>query len=48
MERFEFIRYAPKLGIPYQDLTDEDLENDIKSSKTVSGDEELKWMKINY
>lgn len=38
MERFEFIRYASRLGIPYLDLTDEELENDLKSSKAVSGD----------
>ena len=39
MERFEFIRYASRLGIPYLDLTDEELENDLKSSKAVSGNE---------
>ncbi|MFQ5455631.1 MAG: UPF0175 family protein [Nitrospirota bacterium] len=38
MERFEFIRHASRLGIPFLDLTEEELERDIERSKTVSGD----------
>lgn len=38
MERFEFVRHASRLGIPFLDLTDEELKKDIESSKVVSGD----------
>ena len=37
MERFEFIKYASRLGIPFLDLTEEELEKDVKNSKTISG-----------
>jgi predicted HTH domain antitoxin len=29
MERFEFVRHASRLGIPFLDLTDEELKKDI-------------------
>jgi predicted HTH domain antitoxin len=38
MERFEFIRYASRLGIPFLDLPKGELEKDIVRSRTVSGD----------
>lgn len=34
MERYEFIRHASRLGIPFLDMTDDDLEEDIKNVKT--------------
>lgn len=38
MERFEFIRYTSRLGVPFLDLTKEELEKDLAMSKTISGD----------
>jgi len=33
MDRFEFIQHASRLGIPFLDITDDDLEEDIKNVK---------------
>jgi predicted HTH domain antitoxin len=35
MERFEFVRYASRLGIPFFDMSKEELEKDLKSAKKV-------------
>jgi len=36
MERLSFIQYASKLGIPFIDMSEEDLKEDLKNSKSVS------------
>jgi len=33
MERFEFVRYASRLGIPFLDMSKEELERDIEAAK---------------
>ena len=38
MERFEFIRHASRLGIPFIDMDKEELQKDLKNSLTVSGE----------
>ncbi|MBW8050962.1 MAG: UPF0175 family protein [Cytophagales bacterium] len=35
MDRFEFIRYASRLGIPFLDITNDELDSDIKNVKTA-------------
>ena len=35
MDRFEFIRYASRLGIPFFDITNEELDSDIKNIKAI-------------
>ena len=35
MERFEFVRYASRLGIPYFDMSEEELERDFKRAKKI-------------
>src|SRR3972149_797110 len=33
MERFEFVRYASRLGIPFFDMSKEELERDLEAAK---------------
>jgi len=35
MERFEFVRYASRLGIPFFDIGKEELESDMESAKKI-------------
>ena len=35
MEHFEFVRYASRLGIPFFDMSKEELERDIEAAKTT-------------
>lgn len=35
MERFEFVRYASRLGIPFFDMSKEELERDLKVAKRI-------------
>jgi len=35
MERFEFVRYASRLGIPFFDMSKEELEKDLEAAKKV-------------
>jgi predicted HTH domain antitoxin len=35
MERFEFVRYASRLGIPFFDMSKEELEKDLESAKRI-------------
>jgi len=35
MKRFEFVRYASRLGIPFFDMSKEELEKDLESAKRV-------------
>jgi len=35
MERFEFVRYASRLGIPFFDMSKEELERDLEAAKKV-------------
>jgi len=35
MERFEFVRYASRLGIPFFDIGKEELESDMESAKNI-------------
>lgn len=35
MERFEFVRYASRLGIPFFDLSKEELQRDLKTAKRI-------------
>ncbi len=35
MERFEFVRYASRLGIPFFDMSKEELERDLKAAKRI-------------
>jgi len=35
MERFEFVRYASRLGIPFFDMSKEEMEKDIQTAKKV-------------
>lgn len=32
MGRFEFVKYASRLGIPYFDMTEEELDHDIETT----------------
>lgn len=36
MERFEFVRYASRLGISYFDMSKEELERDLKNAREVA------------
>ena len=33
MERFEFIRYASRLGVPYIDLDEQELQEEIRTAR---------------
>ena len=35
MERFEFVRFASRIGIPFFDMSKEELEKDLESAKKV-------------
>jgi len=35
MERFEFVRYASRLGIPFFDMSKEELERDLDAAKRI-------------
>jgi len=35
MERFEFVKYASRLGIPFFDMSKEELEKDLEAAKKV-------------
>ena len=35
MERFEFVRYASRLGIPFFDMSKEELEKDLEVTKRI-------------
>ncbi len=35
MTRFEFVRYASRLGIPFFDIGKEELESDMESAKKI-------------
>lgn len=35
MERFEFVRYASRLGIPFFDMSEEELERDLEAAKKI-------------
>lgn len=35
MERFEFVRYASRLGIPFFDMGKEELERDLETAKRI-------------
>ena len=35
MDRFEFIRYASRLGIPFFDISKEELERDLRIAQEV-------------
>ena len=35
MERFEFVRYASRLGIPFFDISKEELQRDLKTAKRI-------------
>jgi predicted HTH domain antitoxin len=35
MERFEFINYASRLGIPFLDMDEADLKRDIETTKKI-------------
>jgi hypothetical protein len=35
MERFEFVRYASRLGIPYFDMSEKELERDLERAKKI-------------
>jgi len=35
MERFEFVRYASRLDIPFFDMSEEELEKDLEAAKRV-------------
>jgi predicted HTH domain antitoxin len=35
MERFEFVRYASRLGIPFFDMSKEELEKDLEAAKRI-------------
>ncbi len=35
MERFEFVRYASRLGIPYFDMSEEELERDLEAAQKI-------------
>jgi predicted HTH domain antitoxin len=35
MARFEFVRYASRLGIPFFDMSKEELERDVEAAKRV-------------
>ena len=35
MKRFEFIKYASRLGIPFFDMSKEELEKDLEAAKKV-------------
>jgi predicted HTH domain antitoxin len=35
MERFEFVRYASRLGIPFFDMSEEELERDLEAAKRI-------------
>jgi len=35
MERFEFVRYASRLGIPFFDMSKKELERDLEAAKTT-------------
>jgi predicted HTH domain antitoxin len=35
MERFEFVRYASRLGIPFFDMSKEELERDLEAAKRI-------------
>lgn len=35
MERFEFVRYASRLGIPFFDMSKEELESDLEAAKRI-------------
>lgn len=36
MERFEFVRYSSRLGIPFFDISKEELRRDLESAKRSS------------
>lgn len=36
MERFEFIRYASHLGIPFFDITKKELEQDVAAARKMA------------
>ncbi len=35
MKRFEFVRYASRLGIPYFDMSEEELERDLEAARKI-------------
>lgn len=35
MERFEFVRYASRLGISFFDISKEELERDLEAAKSI-------------
>ena len=35
MARFEFVRYASRLGIPFFDMSEEELEKDLEAAKKI-------------
>ena len=35
MQRFEFVRYASRLGIPFFDMSKEELERDLKALRKI-------------
>ena len=35
MERFEFIRYASRLGIPFFDMSKEELDKDMETARNI-------------
>lgn len=35
MQRFEFVRYASRLGIPFFDMSKEELERDLEAVKKI-------------
>jgi predicted HTH domain antitoxin len=35
MERFEFVRYASRLGIPFFDISKQELQRDLKTAKRI-------------
>lgn len=35
MERFEFVRYASRLGIPFFDMSVEELERDVEAARRM-------------
>ncbi|TAH52564.1 MAG: UPF0175 family protein [Chloroflexota bacterium] len=35
MERFEFVRYASRLGIPYLDMDERELATEIESARSI-------------
>ena len=35
MERFEFVRFASRIGIPFFDISKEELERDLEAAKKI-------------